>query len=110
MLSGEEFDRWCRALKLSDKARAEIERIRSSPPSRRVQCGYGNAKGHFNRSRIMDHTIQFESRTVEFPAIITMEYGEEGEEDKVLEMWDQPCSFTIHYKHTDGRNRGHLYT
>lgn len=106
-MTREEFDGWCRSLKLSKETRAEVERIRSSPPARRVQSGPRNVKGHFNRSRVMDHTIQFESHTVEFPAIVLMEFDEEG---KVLEMWDQPCSFTVHYKHPDGRNRAHLYT
>ena len=53
----------------------------------------------------MDHTIQFESRTVEYPAILTME-----DDKHVLEMWDQPPSFVVRYKTVGGRNIGHLYT
>jgi transposase InsO family protein len=53
----------------------------------------------------MAHTIQYESRTVELPAILLMEL-----DDDVLEVWDQPPSFIINYKDAAGRNRGHFYT
>jgi putative transposase len=106
MLSDSEFKQWCQALGLTGAARGEVERIRSSPPARRVRSGPYNVKGHFNQSRKMDHTIQFESRTVELPAILTMEYFD----DDVLEIWDQPPSFNILYKGANGKNLGHVYT
>jgi transposase InsO family protein len=56
----------------------------------------------------MPHTIQFESRTVEFPAILLMENAEE--DDPVIEVWDQPPSFVIRYEGAKGRNLGHTYT
>jgi transposase InsO family protein len=106
MLDEKEFDKWCKRLKLSDRARAEIEHIRASPPARRVQSRIGNVTGHFNRSRKMGHSIQSESRTVEKAAIIIMELHD----NNVLELWDQPPSFIIHYKGKGGRNLGHPYT
>jgi hypothetical protein len=106
MLSNEEFDAWCKGLQLADRAKAEIEHIRSSPPARRVQSRVGNVTGHFNRSRKMGFSIQSESRTVEKPAIIIMELCD----DDVLEYWDQPPSFIINYKNKAGRSLGHTYT
>ena len=105
MLSNREFDQWAHRCNLSDQAKSVIEHIRSSPPARRVQSRRQNVRGHFNRSRKMAHTIQYESRTVELPAILLMEL-----DDDVLEVWDQPPSFIINYKDDAGRNRGHFYT
>jgi hypothetical protein len=106
MLTKEEFDEWARNLNLSVLTKAQIERIRSAPPARRVQSRIGNVTGVFNQSTKMPHSIQWESRTVELPAILMMEF-----DDDVLEIWDQPPSFTISYKRADGsRMTGHLYT
>jgi hypothetical protein len=106
MLSDKEFKDWCSRLELSPTARAEIEHIRSSPPARRVQGGAGNVARHFNRSTIMPHTIQSESRTVEYPALLIMHL----KQDDVLEIWDQPNSFTIRYQDASGKKKGHIYT
>lgn len=106
MLSENEFDDWSQKLNLSERARAEIEHIRSSPPARRLRSRIGNVTGLFNRSRKMGFSIQSESRTVEKPAIMIMELCD----DDVLEYWDQPPSFIISYKGKGGRNMGHSYT
>jgi putative transposase len=105
MLSPVEFDEWYHRVGLSKMARREIEYIRSSPPARLVRSRIGNAPGLFNQSRKMDHTIQHESRTVELIAILMMEY-----DDDILEIWDQPPSFKINFRGTNGRNLGHTYT
>lgn len=106
MLDKEKFNIWCRNLDLSPLTIGQIERIRSAPPARCVQSGIGNVTGIFNQSTKMPHSIQWESRTVEFPALMMMEF-----DDDVLEIWDQPPSFTINYKRADGaRMNGHLYT
>jgi len=105
-LSEKELEEYCNRLGLSDRARAEIMHIRSSPPARRVQSRVGNVTGHFNHSRKMGHSVQSESRTVEKAAIIVMELRD----DDVLEYWDQPPSFTINYRGSNGRNLGHIYT
>ena len=39
MMTDREFDQWCERLQLSSQARQEIERIRTSEPSRRVGGG-----------------------------------------------------------------------
>jgi putative transposase len=105
MLSQEEFEKWCERLGLSPVAKKEIEIIRSSPPARHTRSGPYNVRGIFNQSEKMAHSIQSESRTVEGPAILMMEF-----DDEVLEIWDQPPSFTISYKGTNGRTLGHIYT
>lgn len=105
-LSDKDIADYCRRLGLSERALAEIQHIRSSPPARRVQSRVGNVRGHFNRSRKMGHTVQSESRTVEKPAIMIMELRE----DDVIEFWDQPPSFVINYRNSNGRNYGHVYT
>lgn len=113
MLNDEEFNHWCERLNIADSTRKEIERIRSSPPARRVRSGIGNVPIHFNRSTKMAHTIQAESRSIEFAAILLMEFPSEvlglSTED-VIEVWDQPPSFTINYKSSKGKNMGHVYT
>ncbi len=105
MFNPTELKEWCKRLNLSEKAEAEIKHIRSSPPARRVQSRVGNVRGIFNQSRKMLHSIQLESRTVEGPAILMMENDAD-----VIEIWDQPPSFTISYKGKNGRTLGHIYT
>lgn len=105
MLSDEDFVRWCERLKLTPGAIKVIENIRSSPPARRVRSGPFNVSEIFNQSLKMPHSIQSESRTVESCAILLKENDAD-----VLENWDQPPSFTINYKGSNGRTLGHLYT
>src|SRR5438105_2088401 len=105
MLNNVEFDDWCKHLQLSNETRAIIENIRRSPPARRVRSGRQNVKVHFNRSTKMNHTIQAESSSVEFAALLIMEFpssvfGLQG--DDVLEIWDQPPSFLINYRSNKG--------
>jgi len=105
VLSDEEYNRWCARLNLSPEAIKVIDHIRSSPPARRVRSGPFNVSEIFNQSLKMPHSIQSESRTVESAAIRINE-----KDNDVLEIWDQPPSFTINYKGTNGRTLGHLYT
>lgn len=106
MLSDEQFDQWCERLKLSNEAIAVIKNIRSSPPARRVQGGAGNVNVNYNRALKMPHTVQADSRTVEFAALLIMDVVD----DDVLEPWDQPPSFVLSYKKNNGRNIGYVYT
>jgi hypothetical protein len=61
----------------------------------------------------MPHTIQAESRSVEFAALLLMEFPSDvlglSTED-VIEVWDQPPSFIINYTSSKGKNIGHIYT
>ena len=92
MLSSESFERWCQQLKLSEDARTIITRIRTSPPSRRVQGRAGNVSGQYP-SRKMGFGIQFESRHNELAAITLMEH-----DPTVLEYYDQPERIQLTYQ------------
>lgn len=92
MLSTEAFEEWCQRLGLSAEARTIITRIRTSPPSRRVQGRAGNVSGQYP-SRKMGFGIQFESRHNELAAITLMEH-----DPTVLEYYDQPERITLTYQ------------
>jgi len=91
MLSPAQFQQWCTQLQLPPATRTLIARLRTLPPSRRVQSRAGNVSGRYP-SRKMGVTIQFESHTVELWAIYTMEH-----DPQVLEYFDQPPAFQLHY-------------
>jgi putative transposase len=104
MLSEMAFSLWCDRLQLSSPTRQLITHIRSSDrPVRRTQSHVGNWRGAYP-SRKVGKTIQFESRTVELPAIYTMEHN-----DDVLEYYDQPSKLDLSY-HKNGRPVSFLYT
>jgi putative transposase len=104
MLSEEEFNLWGERLKLSEKARNLIARIRSSPPARRVGGGKQNVVGQYP-SRKMGVTIQFESHHNELPAIYEMEHDPD-----VVEYYDQPCKIYLEYQTKTGRRIAHFHT
>ena len=86
-------------LNLSELSRNLINEIRSSEPVRRVRSSFRNMAGFYS-SQKMGWTIQFESRTVELPAIeLFYEY-----EDNVLEYWDQAYKLTLKVKSSSGKN------
>ncbi|MFE4129283.1 Mu transposase C-terminal domain-containing protein [Peribacillus sp. YIM B13482] len=74
-----------------------INEIRLSEPYRKVQSGRGNVSGTYP-SRKMGVTIQFESHTVELPAIYEMEYN-----SSVIEYYDQPKPVYMEYLSESGR-------
>ena len=94
MLTDVEFQAWCGSLRLlAERVRLQlseqqgdlIKHIRTSPPARKVRGSGKNVHGPFASVK-MGRTIQFESHTVELPAILQFyEY-----DDSVLEYWDQP--------------------
>lgn len=109
MLTSAELHLLCERFGLSSQAQAVLERIRSSPPSRRVGSGGKNVPVRYP-SRKMGVIIQAESRTVEFAGVYVMEH-----DPLVLEFWDQPNPpITLHYpvKQKNGRMRniGVLHT
>jgi transposase InsO family protein len=105
MLGEVEFARLCERLGLPPEGISVIENIRSSPPARRVQGGAGNVRRTFNNSLKMGVSLQSESRTVEFPAILLKEMIFKN----VLEYYDQPPSFVVNYQ-VNGKNRGYVIT
>jgi putative transposase len=103
-LNPREFDRWCQTLNLPAAAIEAIAKIRSAPPSRRVQGRASNVSGTYP-SQKMGLTIQFESHKVELWAIYLMEH-----DPNVLEYYDQPSCFKIQYTNSSGRKIGHYHT
>src|SRR5260370_24203705 len=97
MMDDLEFSLWCDSLKLSETARKVIEGIRTSEPVRSRQSRVGNWTGRYTSDK-MGRTIQFESRTDEFPAIVTYEHDE-----KVIEYYDQPSKIEMRYISKGGR-------
>jgi putative transposase len=103
-LNPREFERWCQTLNLPAAAIEAIAKIRSAPPSRRVQGRASNVSGTYP-SQKMGLTIQFESHKVELWAIYLMEH-----DPNVLEYYDQPSCFKIQYTNKSGRKIGHYHT
>jgi putative transposase len=103
-LNPREFERWCQILNLSAVTVESIAKIRSAPPSRRVQGRASNVSGTYP-SQKMGLTIQFESHKVELWAIYLMEH-----DPTVLEYYDQPSCFKIQYTNKAGRKIGHYHT
>lgn len=90
MLSDEQFRHWCDRLKLPEQTEQIVLNTRTSEPVRKVKGTARNVCGPYS-SKKMGRTIQFESHTVELPALISFyEY-----DDDVLEYWDQPYQFTL---------------
>lgn len=104
MLDSQEFDEWCQKLNLTQAARAVVEQIRCSDPSRRVQGGRRNVSGSYP-SRKMGVTIQFESHRNELARIYELEHDPE-----VLEYYDQPPQIELIYWAKSGRRNRHQYT
>jgi putative transposase len=97
MLLAQELARLCERLGLSAEARAVIETIRSSPPSRRVRSAPGNVSVRYP-SRKMGVTIQAESHRVELAGLYEYEY-----DPLVLEFYDQPPAIKLVYESKNGR-------
>lgn len=92
MMNSSEFEEWSKRLNLTEEAKREIQRVRQSPPARRVGGGKKNVSGRYS-SKKMGVTIQFESHKVELPMIYMMEFN-----DDVLEYYDQPPKIKIYYE------------
>ena len=76
MLNNTDYNTWCISLNLSAYARAVIDCVRESQPSRRVRSGHQNVSGRYP-SRKMGHTIQFESQRNELTTIMEFEHDED---------------------------------
>jgi putative transposase len=104
MLSDTDFQGWIQRIGLGDAAKAAIEQVRTSPPSRHVRSAGHNVSGRFP-SRKMGVTIQFESHRVELAAIYLMEHAPD-----VLEFYDQPPAIKLAYQARNGRSLGVVHT
>jgi putative transposase len=104
MLTQPEFAAWCSRLGLPCEAIEVIQKIRTSPPVRKVQQNKKSVPGTYP-SRKMGFTTQFESHTVEFPLIYKLEH-----DDDALEFYCQPSTFEISYVSASGRLMRHPHT
>lgn len=103
-LSEKDFNDWCSHNQISSEAKAFVQRIRHSEPTRRVKSGAYSVSGTFP-SRKMGVTIQYESHKNELPFIHELEHDPE-----VLEFYDQPCKLKLSYKTKNGKNTGTNHT
>jgi putative transposase len=97
MLSAHELAKLCERLGLTGEARAIVETIRSSPPTRRVRSAAGNVSVRYP-SRKMGVTIQAESHRVELAGLYEYEHDR-----RVLEFYDQPPAIKLVYQAKNGR-------
>jgi putative transposase len=104
MLTSEEFSVWSQRNKISPETEAAIQRIRSSPPARRVRGRASNVSGRYPSAK-MGVSIQFESQHVELWAIYAME-----RDDDVLEYYDQPTRIQLHYTSRSGHKTSPWHT
>lgn len=104
MLSKADFAQWSLAAGLSEQAKALIERVRNSPPARRVGGRAGNVSGQYP-SRKMGVTIQFESHRGELAGIYELEHDPD-----VLEYYDQPPAIKLSYVAKNERPVGVMHT
>ena len=99
------FQQWCRTLALAPSTCEYLATIRGSQPVRRVTSRANNVSGTHPSDK-MGVTIQFESHTVEFWAILVMD-----RDPDVLEFYDQPHTFKLRYLGKSGKKmQGHYYT
>lgn len=105
MVTTDEFDLWALKAEMPEAGKAYIQRVRTSPPSRKAGNNHGsNVIGSYP-SRKMGVTINFESHKCELPAIHLHE-----RDDAVLEYWDQPESIKISYPGKTRKTDSFLYT
>ncbi|GAC1390673.1 MAG: hypothetical protein NVSMB38_08950 [Ktedonobacteraceae bacterium] len=100
----EEFSAWCQQHQVSPETERYLQRIRSSPPARRVRGRASNVSGRYPSIK-MGVSIQFESHRVELWAIYAME-----RDDNVLEYYDQPTRIQLHYRSLSGRKTSPWHT
>lgn len=104
MLNTNELAEYFDRHNLSPLARQMIERVRSSPPSRRVKSGTHNVACRY-ASRKMGGVIQAESHRNELPAVIGWEF-----DSSTHEYYDQPPRIKVSYVGANGRRHAHLMT
>src|SRR3954447_25910923 len=104
MLSAHELARLCERLGLSPEARAIVDTIRSSPPTRRVRSAAGNVSVRYP-SRKMGVTSQAESHRSELAGLYEYEH-----DPATLEFYDQPPPIKLVYQAANGRRVGVRHT
>jgi putative transposase len=97
MLNHQQLQQYYQELGLPEATQEVIERIRTSPPSRRVRSGQGNVTVRYP-SRKMGCVIQAESHKNELAGVYEKEY-----DPKTLEYYDQPEAIELVYNSKKGR-------
>jgi transposase InsO family protein len=104
MFDQAERQNYCKRHELPAAGVAYIETLFTSDPSRAVGSRMGNVCGKFASSK-MGCTLQFESRTIEFPFLLWAESS-----DDVLAMLDQPPQIKLECHTTNGRRASFFHT
>lgn len=97
MLKQEQLKQYYQDLGLPEAAQAVVNRIRNSPPARRVRSGQGNVTVRYP-SRKMGCVIQAESHKNELAGVYEKEYDPD-----TLEYYDQPEAIELVYHSKKGR-------
>lgn len=97
MLNHEQLKQSYQQIGLPEAAQAMINRIRTSPPARRVRSGQGNVTVRYP-SRKMGGVIQAESHKNELAGVYEKEYDPE-----TREYYDQPETIELVYNSKKGR-------
>jgi putative transposase len=97
MLNHEQLKQYYQKLELPEATQEVINRIRTSPPARRVRSGRGNVTVRYP-SRKMGCVIQAESHKNELAGVYEKEYDPE-----TLEYYDQPEAIELVYNSKKGR-------
>lgn len=104
MLSQQELKQLYHRLDLTEPARSLVDRIRASPPVRRVNSSHKSVAVRYP-SKKMGCVIQAESHKNELAAIYEFEWDE-----TVLEYYDQPCQIKLAYQAKNGKHIGVMHT
>lgn len=97
MFNPTQLKQYYQRLELPEAAQEVINRIRNSPPARRVRSGQGNVTVRYP-SRKMGWVIQAESHKNELAGVYEKEY-----DPATLEYYDQPEAIELVYHSKQGR-------
>jgi hypothetical protein len=104
MLNHDQVIDLCRTAGLTPTGVAYVQRVRATEPARRVGgTRFLSVAGRFPSTK-MGRSIQAESRTGEYPLVLTLEL-----DDEVLEYFDQPESISLRRRRNE-KNRVDPYT
>ena len=104
MMNARQFQDYCKRLNIPASGQAYLQRVRSSPPSRRVSSRVGNCVCRYP-SRKMGFVVSTESRHGELATVYQLEH-----DSAVLEFFDQPEAIKLVYYSRSGRLTGAMHT
>ena len=76
VLTNKQYQKWCDRLKLPKQTKEIVSKVRTSEPVRKVKGTARNVHGPY-ASKKMGRTIQFESHTLELPALTSSVFRQE---------------------------------